>query len=76
MPRFAINVLCQNSDEICTHVRKDFMADYKIENAKDTDDFDHVGIKEFATIEKASEEARRLKRDSNGDILDISVSPA
>lgn len=76
MPKFSINVLCADSEQTCTHVKKNLMKGYTIKNAKDTDDFDHRGIKEFPTIFDASDEALRLKSISNGKILDVSVSPA
>ena len=76
MPKFTINVLCADSEETCSFVKTTLMKDYDIKNSKDTDDFDHKGIKEFRTILEASDEALRLKSLSNGKILDVSVSPA
>lgn len=76
MPKFSINVLCADSEKTCNHVKSTLMKDYIIKNSKDTDDFDHRGIKEFPTIFDASDEALRLKSISKGKILDVSVSPA
>lgn len=76
MPRFALNVLCADSENTCTLVKTNLMNDYEIKYPKSTKDYDHIGIKHFNSIEDAKREARNLIEISQGKVLDISISRA
>lgn len=75
LPRFSINVLCTDSEKTCNHVKNKLMKGYIIKDSEETDDFDHIGIKDFGSIEEAGRIAKELKRNSSGKILSVSVTP-
>lgn len=75
MPKYVVNVLCKDREATCSRVKKTLMNDYLIKDSNDKDNFDHIGIKDFESFESAFMAAEKLKKDSNGDILDVSISP-
>ena len=75
MPKFALKVLCVDGVS-CNFVKSTLMKDFQIKDAKKIDDFDHIVIRDFTSIEDAQKVARILIDDNPNNILDIAIAVA